>query len=55
MRLCAQVETIGSEFMGVSGLPAASPQPRNTAHVALRAALAMLEEVTAAGDDDVRY
>lgn len=49
-----QVETIGSELMIVSGLPAASPQPRNTAHVALHAALAMLAEVAAAGMYDVR-
>lgn len=54
LAVCFKVETIGSEFMAVSGLPAASPQPRNTAHCILRAALAMLEEVAAAGMRDVR-
>ena len=48
-----KVETIGSEFMAVSGLPAACPQPRNTSQRMLRAALAMLQSVRAAGIENV--
>ena len=37
-----KVETVGSEYMTVSGLPAACAQPRNTAQAMMQAAAAML-------------
>ena len=49
-----KVETIGSEFMAVSGLPAACPQHHNTAHAMMRTAVKMIECLGAAGMDDVR-
>ena len=48
-----KVETIGSEYMAVSGLPAALAQPRNTATSALRTAVAMLIEIRMSGQDGV--
>jgi class 3 adenylate cyclase len=48
-----KVETIGSEFMAVSGLPAACPQPRNTSQRMLRAAIAMLMSVKASDIETV--
>lgn len=50
-----KVETIGSEFMAVSGLPAKAAQPGNTALVLVKVALEMLGAVRArAGMEMVR-
>jgi class 3 adenylate cyclase len=49
-----KVETIGSEYMVVSGLPAACPHPRNTSQRMLLVAVAMMEAVKASGIENVR-
>ena len=48
-----KVETIGSEYMVVSGLPAACAQPRNTAETMLKAAVAMLQAIIGLKQENV--